>query len=183
VRGVAWAEGGDEFATISDPFMENDALISIYQVPEKSPVESYNLTPRLEIELPKENIIKATNVVFLGLNSSLFVTFDDGSIRLYDVKTGSVLNSIHPHQKKVREGKISRDRRDGVVVNIGRRLIGYFHYQTSSRLPRHDNSNPINATPSVTRFARRRSTGSASTRRKPSSSLARLTSPRSCLTQ
>jgi len=39
VRGVAWAEGSNEFATISDPFMDNDALISIYTVPEKAPVE------------------------------------------------------------------------------------------------------------------------------------------------
>mmetsp|Transcript_20366 Transcript_20366/g.42687 ORF Transcript_20366/g.42687 Transcript_20366/m.42687 type:complete len:339 (-) Transcript_20366:54-1070(-) len=110
VRGVAWAEGGDEFATISDPFMENDALISIYSVPEKSNVDSYNLTPRLEIELPKENAIKGTNVVFLGLNTSLFVTFDDGSIRLYDVKTGAVMNSIQPHQKKINRVSFNKEK-------------------------------------------------------------------------
>jgi len=73
-------------------------------------LQSYNLTPRLEIELPKENNIKATNVAFLGLNSALFITFDDGSIRLYDVENGTVKNSIQPHLKKINRVSFNKEK-------------------------------------------------------------------------
>ena len=90
VRGVAWSDGSHMFATISDPFMDNDALISIYASPRETPPDSYSTSPILEIELPRENAVKATNVAWGNLNKALFVTFDDGSIRLYDPKTGDI---------------------------------------------------------------------------------------------
>ena len=58
VRGVAWSDGGHMFATISDPFMDNDALISIYSTPRTANLESYSSTPVLEIDLPRENAVK-----------------------------------------------------------------------------------------------------------------------------
>jgi len=87
VRGVAWADGGNMFASISDPFMDNDAQISIYDVPQDADPESYSKIPRITIDLPKEDKIKATNVLWMNLNKSLLVAFDDGRVRLYDPET------------------------------------------------------------------------------------------------
>ena len=87
--------------------MDNEACISIYNIPEGSatPPSDYKLTPALEIGLPKTagqtNQIKATNVVWLNLNEALFVTFDDGSIRLYDPVSGDLLDTLIAHTKKV----------------------------------------------------------------------------------
>jgi len=114
VRGVAWGEGSQCFATISDPFMDAVAMISIYDCPLDSNPETWSPAPRLEIELPKENAVKATNVVFLNLNEALFVTFDDGSIRLYDVVNGKVLNMITPHTKKI--GRVSFNREKTLFI-------------------------------------------------------------------
>jgi translation initiation factor 3 subunit I len=117
-RGVAWADGSQSFAVISDPFMDNEALISIFDTPadkRSSPglsntIPNYASKPRLEIELPKETKVKATNVVFLNLNEALFVTFDDGSIRLYDPVNGDMLDSIQPHSKKINRVSFNREK-------------------------------------------------------------------------
>lgn len=53
VRGVAWAEGDQQFATITDPFVEHNAKISIFDVESE--------TPRLEIDLPKDHANKRVN--------------------------------------------------------------------------------------------------------------------------
>jgi translation initiation factor 3 subunit I len=110
VRGVAFADGGNMFASIADPFMENDATISIYDIPEDQPVDSYSQTPRLEIPIPKSGGIKATAVVFLNLNEALFVTFDDGSIRLYDPLNGDELEAKYLHSKKVNRVAFNREK-------------------------------------------------------------------------
>jgi len=91
------------FATISDPFVEHNAQISIYDVPENDDPFNYSDSPRLEIELPKIDgkRVNATNIVWLNLNEALFVTFDNGSIRLYDPLTGDELDEFFPHEKKI----------------------------------------------------------------------------------
>jgi len=103
VRGAAWADGSNMFATISDPFVEHNAQISIYDVPENDDPMSYSDSPRLEIDLPKIDgkRVNATNIVWLNLNEALFVTFDNGSIRLYDPVTGEELDEFFPHEKKI----------------------------------------------------------------------------------
>jgi len=45
-RGVAWADGSQAFAAISDSFMDNEALISIFDVDEGVAVESLSTKPR-----------------------------------------------------------------------------------------------------------------------------------------
>ena len=104
VRGAAWADGANMFATISDPFIEYNALISVYDVPADQDPSSYAETPRLEIDLPKSHDgkkINPTNIVWLNLNEALFVTFDNGAIRLYDPVTGEELEEFFPHEKKI----------------------------------------------------------------------------------
>lgn len=113
VRGVAWAQGSHCFATISDPFVDHNAQISIYDCPEDEDPSTYSDTPRLEIDLPKMpdgKRVNPTNVVFLNLNQALFVTFDNGSIRLYDPITGDELEEIFPHEKKINRVSFNLDR-------------------------------------------------------------------------
>jgi len=110
VRGVAWADGSNMFASISDPFMERDAQISVYDVPIGDDPATYSKVPRLEIDLPKEDGVKATNIVFLNCNEALFVTFDDGAVRLYCPTTGEELDAIFPHQKKINRVSFNKDK-------------------------------------------------------------------------
>ena len=111
-RGAAWADGSNMFATISDPFVEHNAQISIYDVPENDDPSNYSEEPRLEIELPKIDgkRVNATNIVWLNLNEALFVTFDNGSIRLYDPQTGEELDEFFPHEKKINRVSFNKDK-------------------------------------------------------------------------
>lgn len=112
VRGAAWADGSNMFATISDPFVEHNARISVYDVPENDDPSTYPDGPRLEIELPKIDgkRVNATNIVWLNLNEALFVTFDNGSIRLYDPVTGEELDEFFPHEKKINRVSFNRNK-------------------------------------------------------------------------
>jgi len=104
VRGVSWAEGGEMFASISDPFVDHNAQISVYDVPSGADPEDFMDTPRLEIELPKNadgKQFKPTNIAWLSLNEALFVTFDNGEIRLYNPETGEKLDEFFAHEKKI----------------------------------------------------------------------------------
>mmetsp|Transcript_153 Transcript_153/g.273 ORF Transcript_153/g.273 Transcript_153/m.273 type:complete len:360 (-) Transcript_153:95-1174(-) len=111
-RGAAWADGAEMFATISDPFVEHNAQISIYDVPINEDPSDYSEIPRLEIELPKIDgkRVNATNIVWLNLNEALFVTFDNGSIRLYDPTTGEELDEFYPHEKKINRVSFNQDK-------------------------------------------------------------------------
>jgi len=111
VRGVAWAEGDQMFATISDPFVEHNAKICIYDVPSDQNV--YPDTPRVEIDLPKDHAnkrVNPTNVVWMPLNESLLVTFDNGLIRLYDPQTGDEVDEIVAHEKKINRISFNREK-------------------------------------------------------------------------
>ena len=101
------------FATISDPFVEHNAQISIYDVPANESPDSYADTPRLEIELPKDihnKKVNPTNIVWLALNEALFVTFDNGAIRLYDPVTGDELEEFFAHEKKINRVSFNKDK-------------------------------------------------------------------------
>ena len=113
VRGVAFAEGSQMYASISDPFVEHNAQISVYDIPENDDPENYPEHPRLEIDLPKMpdgKRVNPTNIVWLNMNEALFVTFDNGSIRLYDPVTGEELEEIFPHEKKINRVSFNRDK-------------------------------------------------------------------------
>jgi len=113
VRGVAWAEGSNQFATISDHFMDQDGQISIYDVPQEEDPDTYSDAPRLVIPLPKTpegKRVEATNVVWLNSNEALFVTFDNGAIRLYDPVTGDEIEEIFAHEKKINRVSFNRNK-------------------------------------------------------------------------
>jgi len=131
-RGVAWAEGGQYFATISDPFVDHNAQISVYklsasllqshqqqdeedgkQQQQDDKEEEYGTTPILTIDLPKTpegKRINPTNVAWTDMNEHIFVTFDNGAIRLYDPEYGDLIEEFFPHEKKINRVSFNRDK-------------------------------------------------------------------------
>jgi len=110
---VAWADGSEMFATISDPFVDSPAQISIYDCPRDLDPEDYSDTPRLEIELPKGmdgKHNKPTSVHWLNLNEALFVAFENGMIRLYDPFNGEELEEIQCHEKKINRVRFNQEK-------------------------------------------------------------------------
>jgi len=103
VRGAAWAEGAQTFATISDPFVNHPACISVYDVPEGS--REFDDSPQLVIDLPKDAVtnksVNPTNIVWMPLNEALMVTFDNGMIKLYDPVSGDEMEEWAAHEKKI----------------------------------------------------------------------------------
>jgi translation initiation factor 3 subunit I len=112
VRGVAWAEGSQMFVTISDPFVEHNAKICVYDAPEDKNPMSYSETPRLVIELPKVagKRVNPTTVHWTALNEDLLVAFDNGQIRLYDPETGDLKEEVQMHEKKINRLRFNRDK-------------------------------------------------------------------------
>ena len=112
VRGVAWAEGSQKFVTISDPFVEHNAKICVFDAPENADPSSYSDTPAVEIDLPKMNgkRVNPTNVLWTALNEDLLVAFDNGLIRLYDPETGDVKEEVQMHDKKINRLRFNRDK-------------------------------------------------------------------------
>jgi translation initiation factor 3 subunit I len=105
VRGVAWSEDNRKFATISDPFVEHNAKISIYDI------DSGDTTPILEIDIPKEvKKINPTNISWTALNEHLFVSMDNGYIRLYSPETGKMVKEFMAHEKKINRVQFNREK-------------------------------------------------------------------------
>ena len=112
-RGVAWADGGNMFATINDPFVDHNAQISVYEAPIGTEPGNFSDIPKLEIDLPKMSdgkVVKPTNIVWLNLNEALFVTFDNGAIRLYDPINGEEMEEFFPHEKKINRVSFNLDK-------------------------------------------------------------------------
>jgi translation initiation factor 3 subunit I len=112
VRGVAWAEGCQKFVTISDPFVEHNAKIRVYEVPDDQDPSTYSETPILEIDLPKIHgkRINATNVHWTAMNEAIFAAFDNGQIRLYDPENGDIVDEIQAHEKKINRVRFNKDK-------------------------------------------------------------------------
>lgn len=111
VRGVAWADGCQRFATISDPFVEHNAKICVYDVP-VTDTGHWSDSPRLEIDLPKiqGKRVNPTSLHWTALNEDLLVAFDNGQIRLYDPETGDLKDEIQAHEKKLNRIRFNRDK-------------------------------------------------------------------------
>lgn len=110
VRGVAWADGCQTFATISDPFVEHNAKIMIFDA--LTDGSGYDDSPRLEIDLPKigNKRINPTNIQWTSFNEALLVAFDNGVIKLYDPSNGDLIDEIVAHEKKINRLRFNRDK-------------------------------------------------------------------------
>ena len=110
VRGVSWAAGSKMFATISDPFVEHNAKIMIFDAPtDGSP---YPEGPRIEIDIPKVGTkrVNPTNIKWTAFNESLLVAFDNGMIKLYDPTNGDLVDEIMAHEKKINRVQFNREK-------------------------------------------------------------------------
>jgi translation initiation factor 3 subunit I len=104
VRGVSWAEDNRRFATISDPFVEHNAKISIFDIEDGT-------DPILEIDIPKEaKRVNMTNITWTCLNEHLFVSFDNGYVKLYHPESGDIVDSVELHEKKINRIQFNRDK-------------------------------------------------------------------------
>lgn len=124
VRGVSWSMGGRSFATISDPFVDYNAQISIFDVPIfvedihadetcDNIIRMEDLHPRLEIDLPKSDDGKRVNptyVEWLYINEAILVAFDNGSIRLFDPHNGDAVDELFPHETKIHKMRFNRNK-------------------------------------------------------------------------
>ena len=111
VRGVCWSDDNKLFATISDPFVEHNAKISIFDS-RKGGEDDGDVEPVLEIDVPKENNkrVQMTNIWWTYLNEHLMVSFDNGLIRLYDPQTGDIDDEFRAHEKKINRLQFNRDK-------------------------------------------------------------------------
>jgi len=114
VRGVAWSEDNTKFATISDPFVQHNAKISIFDTSSDAYDSDDDEEPEslLEIDVPKENSrrVQMTNISWTALNEHLLVAFDNGIVRLYNPTTGDVEDEIKVHEKKINRLQLNRSK-------------------------------------------------------------------------
>lgn len=98
------------FASISDPFVDHPAKISVYEVPKEGPIDSD--APKLVIDLPKGvgTRVNATHVHWTFLNEDILVAFDNGLIRLYDPDNGDIKEEIQAHEKKINRLRFNRQK-------------------------------------------------------------------------
>lgn len=116
VRGVAWSEDNRKFASISDPFVQHNAKISIFDTSTGDDYDSdddeEDPEPILEIDVPKENSrrVQMTNIWWTALNEHLLVAFDNGIVRLYNPTTGDIEDEIKVHEKKINRLQMNRSK-------------------------------------------------------------------------
>ncbi|CAM9587302.1 unnamed protein product, partial [Discosporangium mesarthrocarpum] len=108
VRSVAFAEGGQRFASYSDPFMDSPGLISVFDVPDDVPTNHCEKIATLEIDIP--NKIRATRVAWGALNEKLIVSYNDGSMRTFDPIDGTELQYAQVHAKDINRMHLNKDR-------------------------------------------------------------------------
>jgi translation initiation factor 3 subunit I len=110
VRGASWAEGSQSFATISDPFVDHDAKICVFETPKDVSPDKWDTNPVVEINLPKigGKRVNPTSIHWTSLNEDLLVAFDNGQIRLYDPESGDVKEEFFAHEKKINQLRFNR---------------------------------------------------------------------------
>jgi len=108
VRAVAWAEGGEYFATAAEPFGRYPGQVAVYYCP--AGAEEYDLLPiegRM-FEIPPE--VRAAQLVWLNNNKELLIAYDDGSLHILDAEFGEELQCFKYHTAKVMDLQFSVDK-------------------------------------------------------------------------
>ncbi len=104
VRGAQWAEGGERFATVCDPFGPHNAKVQVFHAPEDADLETLSTAPEVLIEIPRDD--RPSKVYWTQFNEDLLVAFESGWVRKYDPKTGE-LREGEGGCAKVHEEKIN----------------------------------------------------------------------------
>ena len=100
VRGVAWAEGEQQFATCNDPFgQEQPARISVFRFADKAAEQSAEpIMVIVDTDAPR---VRVTGIVWLPLNRGLLVSLETGVMRQYDPLTGAVVGEWKEHSGSI----------------------------------------------------------------------------------
>lgn len=102
VRSVAWAQGGQLLACLTDNTMGHPATILIYDVRAGAVARKILPDPSLG---KKPTVVKWTDC-----NEALLTSHDDGRVALWDPMTGALLANAAPHTETIRDVQFSRDR-------------------------------------------------------------------------
>ncbi|CBN79425.1 eukaryotic initiation factor eIF3 i subunit p36 [Ectocarpus siliculosus] len=121
VRSVSFAEGGQRFATVSDPFTDSPGLISVFEAPDDVPTDQLEKIACLEIDLPPK--MKATKVVWGALNEKLIVAYADGTIRTFDPFDGTELEYAQVGTRQGRSSGVHSKDINRLCINKDRTLL------------------------------------------------------------
>ncbi|CAM9390945.1 unnamed protein product, partial [Chrysoparadoxa australica] len=108
VRSVCWAEGGEKFASASDPFVKQPGYISVFSTPRGADPTQFDTLPVMKIE--QIGKIRVSKVLWGAMNEYLIVGYDDGSIVLYDAVDGSELMRRAVHAGAVNRLYLNKDK-------------------------------------------------------------------------
>jgi len=107
VRSVKWSEGCQSFVTSSDPFIDSPPCVSLYDCPDEVDPELLEKIPRLEIVLDQ----KCTGGAhFINHNRHILVAMEDGSIIIYNSKTGKEERRVRHHTQKIQSVFFNKER-------------------------------------------------------------------------
>jgi len=101
VRDVGYSYGEKLFFTITDAIIGNKAAIQIFDTTQKPP------KPIVEINVKSES--KVYNAIWGPRNQTVYTAGEDGSVRIFDVRTGKELKNITDHTKPVTQIVQSKD--------------------------------------------------------------------------
>jgi translation initiation factor 3 subunit I len=100
VKGVAWQEGDQGFATCSDPFgTEVPAAIHFYSLAANPSEQSE--APRLTVSDPEAPRVKTTKIAWLPLNKALVAANEKGFMSLIDPLTGETNARWQAHESEI----------------------------------------------------------------------------------
>jgi len=111
VHFVNFSIGGKMLLTVTDPFMEENAKISIFDLAGTKPetVRKSSDRPRLVINVPGKHTTKMSRALFHRLNQVIISCHADGTIREWNTDTGECVQEIKAHDGAINDMQFSAD--------------------------------------------------------------------------
>jgi len=97
VRCVEFAYGGQQFLTVTDAVLGKIATIYIYDMSD----DLSQLSTKPVFDIASKGDGKILQATWGPLNKTILAASEDGKVRVYDPKTGSLLRTIEEHSKPV----------------------------------------------------------------------------------
>ncbi|EPZ33787.1 eukaryotic translation initiation factor 3 subunit [Rozella allomycis CSF55] len=110
VVAVSFSMGDKEAFVLTENVMSENSILHVFDVTK----DSFELKYKKIIETNS----KPTNAIYGYLNKTIIITFEDGSIALYDAKTLEKIAETKDHEKAITDIEMSKD---------------YTHFITSSK--------------------------------------------------
>jgi translation initiation factor 3 subunit I len=107
VRSVKFGKGDGVMVTSSDPFMSHPALIRVYTINKENPTQQAD-APLLEIQ-DHHHTGRIIDVHFLNANTRILSSGEDGFIRFFNAKDGSLEEEKKVHSKQINRIAFNQD--------------------------------------------------------------------------